>query len=192
MTFHVEVNQAPTDEVVGLQELKDYARVDGDDDNEILALLIPAATAAVEARVGRALLQQTLVLHLDAFRDPTRRDAILLPRPPVASVTEIRYTDAGGTQRTVTAATYTVETTVEPAMIFLAQSQSWPTSLRLAAAVEVEYVAGYGTSPTDVPAALRHAVKRVARLMYEGGCVDCTDDPQVQSLIQPYRVLTWG
>ena len=46
-------------------------------------------------------------------------------------------------------------------------SASWPTALRVANSIEVEYRAGYGTDPASIPADIRQAVLMLTANLYE-------------------------
>ncbi len=121
---------------------------------EHLLALIGAATRRAETYLGRALIEQTLVYYLDAF--PC--EPIELPRPPLVDVSEIRYLDAAGAPQTLDASTYRVTSGREPAAIYLAYGASWPSTLPVLEAIEIEYVAGYGDQGASVPATIRQAM----------------------------------
>lgn len=136
---------------------------------QVLAL-IEAAVERAETYLGRALITQTLVLTLDGFPGQyfgviaSRRWAhgacwrIELPRPPLQQVSEIRYLDESGVQQTLDPSAYRVTTGREPAAIEPAYGATWPSTLPVSEAVEVEYVAGYGDDGASVPRSIRHAL----------------------------------
>lgn len=119
-----------------------------------IAALIAPATEAAETYLGRAIITQTLVLTLDRF--PCWE--IRLPRPPLQEVTAIRYLDDSGVQQTLDDALYRVSTSSEPGSIEPAYGQSWPSARAVSGSVEIEYVAGYGDEPENVPAIIKHAI----------------------------------
>lgn len=160
-------------------------------DHALVASLITAARQHTEAFLGRALNTQTQTLTQDAFRDPTKPNytpTLRIPNPPTQSVTSITYTKYDQTAGTVTATTYAADTSAEPAVVMLKDSQAWPTDARGEAAVTLTYVAGYGDNRSDVPQGIREAIKRMLALMYARECSDCTRDPTVRALLDPYRV----
>lgn len=116
--------------------------------------LIAAATEQVETYTGRALINRTLAYTLDAF--PC--GLLELPRPPLSSISEIRYLDENGDQQILDDALYRVSTTREPGVVEPAYGESWPATRAVIDAVEIEYVAGYGAAAADVPAVLRQAL----------------------------------
>jgi uncharacterized phiE125 gp8 family phage protein len=91
---------------------------------------------------------------------------IVVPRPPLASVTSITYVDGAGATQTLSLSVYTVDTSEEPGRIRLAYGQSWPSIRDQRAAVTVRYVCGYG-GPGSVPEAAKAALKLYVGHLYE-------------------------
>lgn len=155
----------PAEEPLTLGEAKDHLRVTSTDEDSLIGRLIVVARQAVERRLGRALITQTLDYTLDAF--PTG-DVIELPRPPLRSVTSVKHTPDGGVETTFASASYLVDTTGNPGRIVLAVNQSWPSDLLQAAnGVVIRFVAGYGAAPTDVPEPIRQALAVHLGTLYE-------------------------
>lgn len=113
-----------------------------------LLRLMSAATQEVERIANRAILSQTLVLRLDRF--PAGRGRIHLPRPPLQSVTSVKYYDTNGDQQTLATTVYKVLTAQEPGQIALKYGQTWPSVYAEAEAVEIEYVAGYADTASEL------------------------------------------
>lgn len=135
----LELYTPPTAEPVSLVQAKAFLRVDSTDDDVLIAELIRGARAYIEHMTGRQFVVCTYKLHLDAF--PSR---IVLPRPPVVSVSSITYVDTGGTTQTLAAANYTLKPYSEPAEVIEAYGKSWPSTQDVENAVTVTYVAGHG------------------------------------------------
>ena len=69
--------------------------------------------------------------------------------------------------------------------------QSWPTGLRAANGIEIQYVAGYGSNDTDVPEPLRLAIMQIITFNYENrGDEKGQFTSLVNSLVAPYKVLS--
>ena len=86
-------------------------------------------------------------------------ESIIVPRPPLISITSIKAHKQDGNTTTVTATDYIVDSNSEPARVALKVSKTWPTdALRAINGVEVEFVAGYGPTGSDVPAPIREAI----------------------------------
>ena len=115
-------------------------------DDATVAAYIAAATAQIDGPtgwVGRAFGVQTLEYRTDGF--PCRE--IVLPCPPVVSLTSITYRDASGSDQTIDLDT--VELARMGGVIRLL-SGSWPSTSCGLDALKVRYVAGYnGTSIAD-------------------------------------------
>lgn len=130
------------------------------DDTLLSEIIIPAARDRMEAETGRAGISQTWDLFLDAF---PACEYIRLPKPPLQSVTYVKYYDLTGTLQTLTVNTgYVVQAPAGPkarsGRIGLPYATSWPTTLPQIGAVVIRFVCGYGDTPGDVPALLRAAM----------------------------------
>lgn len=170
-----------------------HLRVDHDDDDPLIEALIAAARQHVENVTWRALVTQTLELTLDAWPSG---DRIELPRPPLQSVTSVKYIDSAGVEATFAASNYHVVTRGEPGRIVLAYGASWPSvTLRTAGAITVRYVAGYGLA-TAVPEMLKQAILLLVGHWYENreatviaaGTVATELPLAVASILEQYKV----
>lgn len=158
----------PTIPVLTVDELKGHLRA-GDDEDADLERYALAAEQSVEEELGISCLTQTWVLRLSYF--PCWE--ILLPRPPLQSVTQVQYIDSTGTTVVLPTTEYTValpptnsQWGAVPGSIHLAYGKSWPVTLDVPNAVLVTYKAGKDTT-TDVPEPVRTAIKMAAADMYE-------------------------
>lgn len=137
-----------------LGELKQYARIDGPDDDLGLHRLGWAAAAEVEHHGQLALLHQTI--RLDVF-DLVHDAGLTLPIGPVAD---------GAT------ATVSIDGQAVTGCLLAAGTRpylSWPASLRgtASARVVIEYQAGFGDAAGDVPADLMQAVLDQVALTFD-------------------------
>ena len=86
-------------------------------------------------------------------------ESIIISKPPLISITFVKAHNQDGTTTTVTASDYIVDTGSEPARVALKVAKTWPTAaLRAINGVEVEFIAGYGPTGSDVPAPIREAI----------------------------------
>ena len=127
-----------------------WTRIDGTTDDDIMDMLISGARKAAESYCERYFVSRTVELNLDAFPD----GEIELPRPPVTSITHVKYIDSDGTLQTISSANYTFEQahgdpTVR-AWLLPAVDYEWPDTQDVANAVQVRYVCGYSSCPEDV------------------------------------------
>ena len=129
---------------------------------------MPAATALAEERTGRQLVTATWTLKLDAF--PAHEAPIELPKAPLQSVTHVKYYDTAGVLQTLSSALYAVEAPVgdfaEPGRIVLNYGEVYPGTYAQLNAVEVEFVAGYGTT-SAVPGLMKAALLLVVGELFE-------------------------
>ena len=159
-------------------DIRDHCRLTDDEaaaSSLDLASKIQAARTACEIATRRQLITATWTLVLDTWTEEGVRfaDGLRLPRPPLQSVTSVKYIDADGNQQTWAqdATGYTVDTpsgeTCSKGRIYPSYGVDWPALRGQPNAVEVEFVAGYGDDPEDVPARLREAMKRYVGELYE-------------------------
>ena len=181
----------PATEPVSLAEARAHLQVDDNDSDTAISALITAARQYVEEYTGRALITQTWALTMDDV--PSGTDSILLPRPPLVSVSSLAYVDGDGVTQTWASSNYRVDSNSEPARLTLAYGVSWPTPRDVSNAVTVTYVAGYGAA-TAVPTAIRQAIlllvgdwftNREAQVV---GTVVGRLGFSVEALLSPYRV----
>lgn len=155
---------APTLQPVWVGDLKTHLRVDHDDEDDLIAAYALAAVDQVEGYLGRALLTQTWDVWFDAWP----ADGVLeLPRPPLQSVTSVKYTPAGAAQTTLSSALYKVETGREPGRVTLGYGQTWPgETLDVGMPIVVRMVCGW-TAPESLPAGITQALRWLVGHMYE-------------------------
>lgn len=185
------VTTAPASEPVTTAEAKAFANVEISSDDTLIDGYIKAAREYVE-RVGlaRSLMTQTITLKLDMFPE-TDETPILLPQPPVQSVTSISYVDTSGTTQAWSSSRYSVDTTSEPCRIVPAWGFSWPGTRYITNAVTVVYVAGYANAGA-VPETIKTAIKFLACHWYQNrepiaiGSAVSNVPWTVQSLLETY------
>jgi len=188
--WKLKTGGAPAVEPVTNAEVKRHiAYADTDRDADIDAM-IEAARTAIEENIGRALITSTWQLKLDEF--PGGGADVMLPMPPLQSVTSITYTDVDGNSQTFAAAKYVVDTFAEPARIALAADQTWPSTYGEINVVTVEFVAGFGDASSDVPAPIVSAVKMLAGDLLDNAeaqvMVQLKENPAIARLLEPYRI----
>lgn len=173
-------------EPITVAEAKTHLRVDGASEDIYIGALITAAREYVERVTGRALGTQTWDVWFDDFADEME-----LPRPPLASVTSITYTDVDGNSQTATGSLYTVDTAQVPGRVYLAYNQTWPSTQSIRKAVKIRYVAGSSTPPKT----LEQAMLLLVATWYENresvivGTNAMTIPHAVDMLLAPYKVF---
>ncbi len=137
----------------------------GTADAAIITSLIKTARIYCESITNRALITQTWYAYMDQF---PCEDFIKLPKPPLQSVTSIKYTDSDGTQYTFSSSDYSVDTDSEPGRIVLNYGESWPTAtLATKNPIVIEFICGYGSAGTSVPDTILTGLKVDIADMYQ-------------------------
>lgn len=194
----LELDTAPTSEPLLLGEAKHHLRINANDDDAYVKTLITAAREQAEDYTHRALINQTWKLYLGMFPFNTPGafpDAIIVPKPPLSSVTSITYTDTSGVSQTVDASDYDVDTASEQGRITPAFGEVWPTARDAPNSVVVTFVAGYGSAATSVPTRIKQGMLIAIGDMYENresiviGTISSQVAQSAQTLWNPYRVM---
>lgn len=159
----------PTALPVSVADVKKHCRAEHDLEDGLIEQYAKAATEYVEAHHRRQLLTATWQLKLDNWpcaNEANPWGAIIVPRPPLQSVSGITYLDSAGDSQTWGSSNYTVDTSSMPGRIIPAYGVSYPTTRAVPSAITVTYVAGY-TSAALVPAMTRTAIAMLAANWYE-------------------------
>ena len=190
MNWSLKRTVEPAVEPVSVAEAKVHLRVDHTDDDALIAALISAAREWVESATRRSLITQTWRYRLSELPSC---DYIELPRPPLLAVSSFVYVDSAGSNTTWSTSNYSVLTDAEPGRVAVAYGVTWPSIREQEAAVTVTYTAGYGATPSLVPAPLRQAIMLLVGHLYANreatSAVKVETVPfSVEPLISPSRV----
>lgn len=117
-------------------------------------------------------------------------DVFAVPKPPLSSITTIKYIDIAGDLQTLSDSVYDVDTHSDPGRIALAYNQSWPSTREDINAVTITLVAGYGTAPTDVPDDDRNAIMLLAGHWFEHR--EATHEGQLRQIPMGIKTLLSG
>lgn len=183
----------PEREPLDLEDARRHLRIDSDfeDDDGLISLLISMAREAAEKETQRTLITSGYRLTLDGFP----RGIIELDKGKVQSITSITYRDSAGAWQTLAAQYYASDLTGCPARIMPAYGTVWPTTYPEIGSVRVNYVAGYGDAPADVPAGIRQWMLLLIGTVYANrelvamirtGKLETL--PYVDGLLDTYRV----
>ena len=136
-------------EVITTAEAKTHTRVDHSNDDTYLDTLVVAARQYVERVTRRSIGAQTWDFFWDSFASH-----IEIPKPPLVSVTTVKYTDEDGTQQTATGTLYTTDADAVPGLVHLAHDQSWPSFRAIPNTIEIRAVVGSATVPKPIEQAM--------------------------------------
>lgn len=164
----------PIVEPVSLAEIKDFLRIDASDtsNDAVISALALSARTWCEVYCQRRFVQQTWKLLMDFFPGYIDlklagqkvsspfvsgsnavlvgiRYAIVLPYPPVQSISLFRYQNANGQVTQMTAGTdYIQDLDSQPARLTPPFGAMWPVASVVVNAVEIDYVCGYANPVT--------------------------------------------
>lgn len=158
----------------------------------VLELYLRAAMAAIEARIGAALLTRAFVLTLTRWDTEASQP---LPIAPVRSVEAITIGAAGETRTEVaTEAWSLIRDNRRPRIV--GRFGRYLPRIPRGGEAEIRFVAGHGAAWADVPADLRQAVLLLAAHFYENrsdGAVSGAAIPfGVLVLIEAHRAIRIG
>ncbi len=210
MTYGLTRTVAPGSLPISAAEVRNYLRIDGDDDDVAIGLLIAQACEEAEAVTGRALVSATYKATFEDWpRNPARfadwpyggiapySPQFLLPRTPLVSVTSVQYyAEDAATLTTLSTSAYRVITDREQGFIELVDGETWPDLEPRSDAVQVTFVAGSGSSSSDVPAGIRQAMLLLCRHYYAGGNPNTyagneTDHARATTLLRQNKTHGW-
>ncbi len=167
----------PSVEPITLAEAKVFLRVDISNDDALITALVTAAREACERFTGRVLVTQTWTLFRDNWPG---RAAVEIPRPPLLSIVHVKTYDDTDTATLWAASNYLVDTASVPGRLIARNGATLPVATRVAAGIEIRFVAGYAPdesgSPSDlvgnIPGGLIEGVRRLVAYLYEnrGDC----------------------
>lgn len=207
---------APAVYPVSLNEAKAHVRVEDDQVIEDATVTAQIATAAeaCERFTGRALISQTWTLHRDEWPtawqagpgtnwDGVREGAISdlssaaraleLPKPPLQQVIHVKTYDDQDNAVVLPATSYFVDAASEPGRIVLRNGAAVPAITRTANGLEIQFVAGYGDDPHDVPEQLRlgmlHLIAGLNENRGDSPIGAVITQSGAANLWRPYRVL---
>lgn len=129
---------------ISVDLVKAGKRIRHSSEDELIEFWIKAADEYVEKRTNLALMEQTFVLRLRRILP-----AVQLPRPPLKTITSVKYAVTGGTEQVLSDPDDRVRIdrmlpTIDTGLV------------EQAGTMEIEYVVG-ADNPEKVPAALRQA-----------------------------------
>lgn len=199
--MHFKVITAVTTEPVLLAAARVHLKLTADDpttEDSLISAWITSAREMAEHYTGLAMAAQTLEAALDCFPG-YEDDYIDLPRPPVATITSVKYTDTAGAEQTIDSSAYALSPYGESRRIAPTYGNYWPTPQDIPDAVRIRYVTGYGAPGagagfTTCPKAVTSAILLMVGWMNEhrGEEMDPNDiqPPAAKSLLNTVKL--WG
>lgn len=194
---------APTVEPVSTADVKEWMRIESGvtTDDNLIAALIKAIRRQIERETRRGLMTQTW----DIFFDDPIGEEVILPFPPLQSVTGIYFTDTDDVEGSAVDSSLYIVDANDPfreGRIILKDGQSWDNSgNRSKLGTRIRFVCGYGATAASgstagsVPEDLVLAMKRIILTNYEVreeialGTIAAKIPIDAQVLLAPYRIM---
>jgi len=170
-------------EPVTLSEMKDHLRVTSSDEDTLIESLITAARQAAEHYLSRSLISKTYEMTMDDWDT-----CINIPFPPLLSVESIKYDGTSSDDQTFASSNYTIETRMEPGRIKITGSTPQLKS-NTNGRIRIRFKAGYGENISDVPQAIRSAIKIIAATYFEESRQDVISGAPVYRVPMGHRFL---
>lgn len=178
----------PAAEPLTLAEVKAHLRLDGADEDALLASLIRTAREHLERETGLCLISQTWRLHLDRWP----KDGIIrISKSPVQSVETVTVYEADGTAVDILLQDHLLDGGGRPARLWL---RNPPEPGQAVNGIEIDFSAGYGEAGTDVPDTLKRAMSiHIGHMFAFRGAISPDQQPAgipdgYERLIAPFRM----
>ena len=173
----------PAVEPVSLAEMRAHLRLDGDDEDALLAALIRSARLTVEAAARTVLVETRFVIRLDRW--PTA-GLVRLGAGPLIAVENVRILDRTGGWADLDTDRYEVDTLADPARLVVTAMAPPPGRRRRG--IEIGLTAGHASDAAGVPEPLRQAVRLLAAHWFEHRGDEARPWPDdLHVLVAPYR-----
>jgi len=205
------VSDPPEEDAVDMTELKAFLRLTSNDDDALVQSLLDSATVAAENFTKRKFITQGLDGYIDIqslisskFWDGVVEaaqsillefSALELPARPLQSVEEVSTFTRNNTEITYASSNYMVDS-IDPdraGRIVLNYNAVWPSDLRRANSLRIQWTAGYGDTHESVPDPIKLAIKTAVEYMYihRGNCSaeDALAESGAVAILKPYVVM---
>lgn len=157
------LTSAPALEPVTLDDVKAHLRIDGPQEDTLLASLILTSRLHLEAALDLAMIEQGWTLQLDRW---PKGQSVDIPISPLQAVTLVRVKNDAGGWDAIGPANYLADIAAKPPRVIF-HGAVRPVPGVPAAGIEITFTAGFGAAPASVPAPLRHAIMMLVAHWYE-------------------------
>ena len=154
---------APVGDVLQLDTIKLFLRVDGDELDAEIQGYAAGVVADIEQMTGTRLIEQVVEIRADRFGDLQH-----LQVGPVISVSSITYEDIEGVAQTLSTDVYELFGAALDQGIRTRVGAAWPNVRAASSVITARLRVGYATFPPDLTLAVLLAI----RARYDGAAVD--------------------
>ena len=162
----------PLAEPVTLAEVRAHLRLEGGEEDGLVAALAVVARQHLERVTGLVLMRRTLRLYRD---DWPVSGVIQIARGPVQAIESVRVYDADGVAQSLSLDGHRLDGDARPARLLLKQCVSSGQAIN---GIEIDFTAGFGDSGAEVPDGLKRALLlHVAHMFAFRGVVAPAEQP---------------
>lgn len=180
----------PVEYPVTIAEVKDFARIDGNDEDSLLTTFLDAVISSIEEYLGRALVTRTVKMIMDEWNT----NEIELPSPPLISVSSVNTVDEDELETEYDSSNYYIITESIPGRLVIKKSSELPSNTeRDKAGYNIVFTAGYGDA-SSIPKKIKLAIMQWVTMIYENRSMSHNDiqynepPPEVKKILQTFRV----
>jgi len=173
---------------VSVADAKLNMRIDGTHLDALVEMWLKGVIGHAEGFTQRTFMARSWRLMLDRFPE----GAIKLERPPLMSVSHIKYYDAANILQTLDPVDYLVDGASEPGYIVPAPGRAWPSTFEKINAVEVQFICGYGVDATATPDELKLYILAKLQEQFDPATrpeKDTVQSTYIDNLLWPFRIF---
>lgn len=152
---------------ITLEEVKILVGLESDQSqfDALLQSFMKASIELFEFETNTVLMEQIWYGYLEDW--PFEVDYIEIWKPPLQSITAIKYTTSAGDINTWAATEYVVDAKTKPGRVYLGYNKNYPTATLeySGKAIEIEFKCGYSKAG-DVPFNIRNVLKLIVEYWF--------------------------
>lgn len=149
---------APTTKIITLEEAKDFAIIDINDDDALITAMINTANDYVENYCNRQFIDAGFELINDCFIQD-----MVMPKGKISSILKVEYMDENEVYQTLANTEYYIYGEHDRYRLHF---NTIPSTISNKQAIKITFVAGYGTID-DVPEGVKSYMKIKVKDLYE-------------------------
>jgi uncharacterized phiE125 gp8 family phage protein len=177
--YSVQLSTGAVTEPVTLAEAKEYARIDGFNEDTLITSLIKMARIHCESYIGKSIVLKTVTI--DSFTFPYQ---FQMPYGPLTSELNISKCVTIDENNVETPLQYRVNAGLFPKLFILGGAQSYKFKL--------VYSAGFTTVPDDIKLAIKMMVNTLYERREDFSDLQAIESPLgVKALLMPYKTYNW-
>ena len=176
----------PAESAVTLADIKEFLYIADTDSDALITGHIATAEKWLEDVAGLALITQTRRASYECLGDDR---VLILPRPPLQSVTSLEYLDINASWQTLSSALYDLQLDRKPARIQIRSGSVPSVHSSIAMRWKITYVAGFEDTAAELKTAqptLVHLVQCMVKDIDEGCGLD--DSKSAKAILKLYRI----